>query len=390
MFDFACRYYIITAMNKKILLTAICFGLAAGVLAGCNAEPSMTESEATEQPSETTEAEVIETQFPTEQSEITVPAEDPESDVTAPFFINITREAYVTQGTEFDIDSFLSYIDDYDSDVELIVEGMVDTSTIGTYPLSLTLVDDYGNTSSDSITVYVVEPVEQGSGQDYVPGTTTADATSFGSFRSAYTGENIHYGIDVSHWQGAIDWVSVKNAGCEFAFIRAGWSSEGEFHEDEYFRANMEGASAAGIPIGIYVYTTDNTAEYVEALADTVCDMADGYNVVLPIVFDWENFFSNFQKYGLSISDVNDLYDVFESRVESRGYQASIYGSKFILEIIWDDDIETVWLAHYTSQTDYAGNYYLWQQSCTGSIPGIDAYVDLDLFYGDIPGGSNG
>ena len=152
----------------------------------------------------------------------------------------------------------------------------------------------------------------------------------------------------------------------------------------------MEGATAAGIPIGIYVYTTDNTVEDVTALADLICDMADGYNVVLPIVFDWENFFSGFQKYHLSIADMNVLYHAFDDQVRSRGYSSMLYGSKFIFEIIWDDDILNVWLAHYTSQTDYAGFYRIWQQSCTGTIPGIDAYVDMDLYYGDLPGGNNG
>ena len=149
----------------------------------------------------------------------------------------------------------------------------------------------------------------------------------------------------------------------------------------------MEGASAAGIKIGVYVYTSDNEIEDVEALADTICDLVEGYDVDLPIVFDWENFYSNFQKYSLSIDDLNDLYRAFEDRVEERGLTSTLYASKFVLEIIWDDDITSVWLAHYTSQTDYAGSYGIWQQSCTGSIPGIDAYVDMDLFYGDLPGG---
>ena len=77
--------------------------------------------------------------------------------------------------------------------------------------------------------------------------------------------------------------------------------------------------------------------------------------------------------------------DIFEEEIQARGYTSMIYGSKFIFDIIWDDDIENVWLAHYTTQTDYTGNYSYWQQSCTGTIPGIDAYVDMDLFYGELP-----
>lgn len=333
-----------------------------------------TQTEATVQ---TELAPVIATSTPT-------PEPTPEADITAPFFININRDAWVALGDEFDINNYVSYIDNMDDEVELIIEGGVSTDQTGSYPLSLTIVDDEGNSTSDSINVTVYQPSDPGSDGGYT-GTSTTDATAFADFMAAYPGENVHYGIDVSKWQGDIDWEQVAAAGCEFAFIRAGWSSAGEFHEDEYFRANMEGANAAGIPVGVYVYTTDNTPEDVTALADLLCDIVADYRVDLPIVFDWENFFSNYQQYKLSIRSINDLYDMFEAQILSRGYTPMVYGSKFIFDIIWDDDILNVWLAHYTSQTDYSGNYTFWQQSSTGSIPGIDAYVDMDLFYGELP-----
>lgn len=375
-------------MKKKILISLLCcaVGLAALILIldrpvgneQDSIEPQTVQEETTPAP---------ETQ-PSETAEPT-PVPEPEPDTTAPFFMNINRDAWVAVGNEFNINDFVSYIDNVDSEVELEINGYVDTSVIGTYHLDLTITDDEGNATSDTMNVTVYQPSDSGSGEQYT-GTTTENATPFADFMAAYQGDSIHYGIDVSKWQGSINWQSVADAGCEFAFIRAGWSSEGEFHEDEYFVANMEGANAAGIPVGIYVYTTDNTVEYVTALADTVCDLADQYEVDLPIVFDWENFFSGFQKYHLSIQDMNVLYHAFEQQVGARGYSSMIYGSKFIFEIIWDDDILNVWLAHYTSQTDYAGFYRIWQQSCTGTIPGIDAYVDMDLYYGDLPGGNDG
>lgn len=374
-------------MKKKILITYLLLIGAAAAVCSCSrtndSQPSETEPAAVSE----TSATAIETLETTEPSIETTVETEPEEDVTAPFFMNINREVYVTQNNEFDINEYISYIDDHDSDVELTVDGYVDMSTLGTYYLDLCITDDAGNSKTDSMSVTVVAPVEPGSEPDYPAGNTTDYATSFETFMNSYPGDDVHYGIDVSHWQGAIDWQQVADAGCEFVIIRAGWSSGGEFHLDDYFNANIEGASAVGLHIGVYVYTTDNTIEDVEALADTICDMTEGYNVDMPIVFDWENFFNNFQRYSLSIDDINDLYLAFEQRVESRGLTSTLYASKFVLEVIWDDSIEPVWLAHYTSQTDYAGLYNMWQQSCTGSIPGIDAYVDMDLFYGDLPGG---
>ena len=377
-------------MKEKITISILLLSMVMGACCACDADSAPIEETVPSDTSEETVPVTSETVQSTELAPIIVSetAEtEPEEDTAAPFFMNINREVYVTNGGEFDINEYISYIDDHDSDVDLTVEGTVDMSTTSSYPLTLWITDDAGNTTSEQMTVYVVDPVEPGSSSDYQGEATTANATPFADFMNAYPGDNVHYGIDVSHWQGNIDWNQVRDAGCEFAFIRAGWSSAGEFHIDDYYTANMEGASAAGIKIGVYVYTSDNEIEDVETLADTICDLVEGYDVDLPIVFDWENFYSNFQKYSLSIDDLNDLYRAFEDRVEERGLTSTLYASKFVLEIIWDDDITSVWLAHYTSQTDYAGSYGIWQQSCTGSIPGIDAYVDMDLFYGDLPGG---
>ena len=368
-------------MKTKLLFGSLILVLTITAFTACSDKPAYETIRVETRPTRETVPEIspVPTDTPTPTPEPT-----PVVDVTAPFFVNINRDAWVAVNDEFDINNYVSYIDDMDDEVELIIDGSITTAQVGSYPLDVTIVDDEGNSTSDYINVTVYEPVDPGSGGD-TPGTSTTNATAFADFMAAYPGDDVHYGIDVSKWQGAIDWQQVADAGCEFAFIRAGWSSAGEFHEDEYFRANMEGANAAGIPVGIYVYTTDNTTEDVVALADLMCDLASEYQVDLPIVFDWENFFSNFQKYKLSIMSINDLYDAFEEQIESRGYTSMIYGSKFIYDIIWDDDIENVWLAHYTSQTDYTGTYSYWQQSCTGSVPGIDAYVDMNLYYGQLP-----
>lgn len=381
-------------MNKKILSLITLSAVSAMTLTACpggidHSKPSEATIETTvtlpvEQTAETSVA--AETREPCETSVVETTESTPGPDVTAPFLLAITRDAYITVGETFDINNFISYIDDRDPDVTLTVEGSVDTNVTGTYPLNFVMTDDAGNVATDSIIVNVVEPVDPSSTEPY-SGEYTFTGTSFSDFMAAYPGENIHYGIDVSHWQGSINFEAVKEAGCEFVIVRAGYSSDGQFHQDEYFTANMEGAAAAGLPVGIYVYTSDNTPEDIDALADVVCELASGYNVALPICFDWESF-SQFQQYHMSIENLNELYRVFRDNVEEYGYTTILYGSKYYLDVIWDDEFENVWLAHYNSVTDYTGSYLMWQQSSSGQIPGIDAYVDMDLYYGDLPAAS--
>ncbi len=385
-------------MNKKIITTILAITVAGALFTSCGEAPVQGEPDSSRTPPTTVYStdpfplETFESDPVQEEVTETVPSEtEPEVDITAPFFLQITRDASIALGEQFDIHDYLSYADDLDDHVDIYVEGDVDTTQTGSYVLGITLTDDAGNSVTDQITVSVYEPADPSSGEVvYTGGPTTEGATPFETFISSYPGDLIWHGIDVSHWQGDIDWPTVAASHCEFAMIRTGWSAEGQFHEDDYFRTNIEGATAAGIPVGVYVYTSDNNVEDVVALADTVCDLCDGYDLTLPIAFDWESF-SKFQQYDLSLRSLNSLYTAFASRVEERGYECTLYGSKYYLDVMWeDDDIDPVWLAHFASQTDYEGDYLMWQQSCSGSIPGIDAYVDLDLYYGDLGGSLNG
>ena len=372
-------------MNKKFFTTVLLtIGLSVSFVA-CSKAPAETTSVATTQESVApTEASETSTQATVPLAPIIVdtPTPYPYVDTVAPFFLKITRNPSITVGDEFSIDDYISYIDNTDPNVALIVEGSVDNSVIGSYPLNLRIEDYSGNYTTDSITVSVVAPVEPGSGGG---GGGSYDTTPFETFMSAYPGDDIHYGIDVSVWQGDIDFNTVRDSGCEFVFIRAGRSSGGEFTEDDYFRSNIAGATEAGLHVGVYVYSSDNSIEAVESLADRMIEMTDGYDVDLPIVFDWEAF-GRFQQFSMSINDLNALYTAFENRLEAQGREAMLYSSKYYLDVVWAEEGSNVWLAHYNSHTDYTGEYIVWQQSCTGRIPGINADVDMDLWYGDFPG----
>ena len=103
----------------------------------------------------------------------------------------------------------------------------------------------------------------------------------------------------------------------------------------------------------------------------------------LPIAYDWEDFY-DFERYDMNIHDINMNFKLFAKELENRGYEACLYGSKYYLESIWKyNDDQPVWLAHYTSETSYTGDFFMWQHGCTGRIDGIDGDVDLNILYKD-------
>ena len=163
--------------------------------------------------------------------------------------------------------------------------------------------------------------------------------------------------------------------------IRIGYSSEGEVTEDGKFSQNIARAREAGLKVGIYLYSYDNNEEDVRASAHWITDKLAGAKLDLPVVFDWEDF-GHFQVYGMSLNELNGLYDVFADEISSAGYDCMLYGSKTYLEKIWHyTDVRPVWLAHYAVSTDYKDPYRMWQASSTGRIPGIDGYVDMDILF---------
>ena len=107
----------------------------------------------------------------------------------------------------------------------------------------------------------------------------------------------------------------------------------------------------------------------------------DGETLDLPIAYDWEDF-ANFEDYKMNVADFNGCFESFAYEVGLRGYSACLYSSKNFLEVIWENNMKyPVWLAHYTSATSYSGSYFMWQQSSSGRIDGINNDVDLDVLY---------
>ena len=300
------------------------------------------------------------------------PAEEPQ-DTMAPFFLYFVHNVTLDQGDAFNVHKYVSYIDDLDPDVQLYVEGVVDTATLGEYPLKLTIVDNTGKYSTANMTVSVTEPAPPPVEEPKDP------PKSFEEFIRLYKTDGTMVGIDVSRWQETIDFQKVAAAGCEFAIMRIG-GHIGENFVDRCYANNIRNAKAAGLKVGVYWYSEENGAEAVHRNAAYLYSLLNGETLDFPVFFDWEDY-NNIEDYKMSLKDFGDMFTAFRQEAEARGYKAALYNSKYYLELLWNEEVTgSVWLANYTDQTTYEGKYFLWQQGFA-RIDGINGDVDVDVFY---------
>lgn len=211
-----------------------------------------------------------------------------------------------------------------------------------------------------------------------------ADSTELTSLQQP--GDQARVGIDVSKWQGDIDWDKVKNDGVEFAIIRAGYrgSVTGSIIEDPYFKANMKGAAAAGIPVGVYFFTQAvNEVEAVEE-ASAVLKLVQQYRLDYPIFVDTEGAGGNGRADGLDVKTRTLVCEAFCRTIENGGYSAGVYagrnGYNNRLEAARLDNYD-IWLAEYRSAPLYQGYYRMWQHTSRGKVDGIVGNVDLNIAY---------
>ena len=195
-------------------------------------------------------------------------------------------------------------------------------------------------------------------------------------------------GIDVSVYQGNIDWKAVKNSGISFVIIRVGFRgyTQGGLYLDSNCKSNIQCASAAGLKVGLYVFSQAvNETEAVEEASYCV-NIARDYRITYPIYIDSEysNNNHNGRADGLDKKTRTSVCKAFCETVKSAGYTPGVYASKSWFYNQLDAgqlSAYKIWLAHYCGQTDYRGKYDMWQHSSTGSVNGISGNVDLDISY---------
>ncbi len=191
-------------------------------------------------------------------------------------------------------------------------------------------------------------------------------------------------GIDVSRWNGNIDWNAVKNSGVSYVIIRCGYrgSSQGTLIVDPMFQNNIRGATDAGLKVGVYFFT--QAIDKVEAVeeASMVLDLIKNYRISYPVFLDVES--SGGRADGISKETRTEVCKTFCQTIQNGGYTAGIYANKtWLTEKIDPGQLGAykIWLAQYASVPTYTGRYDMWQYMSTGKVSGITGNVDLNLSY---------
>lgn len=197
---------------------------------------------------------------------------------------------------------------------------------------------------------------------------------------------NAVLGIDVSKWQGEIDWDKVKNDGIEFAIIRCGYrgSVSGSLVEDPYFAQNIRAAIAAGVKVGVYFFTQAvNEVEAVEE-ASMVVSLIRDYKLDYPVYIDTEGAGGNGRADALDVETRTAVCAAFCSTIKNAGYEAGVYASRnWYNKKVDAVSLEkyVIWLAEYRKAPLYQGYYQMWQYTSKGKVNGIDGNVDLNISY---------
>ncbi len=205
------------------------------------------------------------------------------------------------------------------------------------------------------------------------------------------------YGIDAARYQGEVDWEAVKAGGVSFVFLRLGFRgyTSGGLNKDDNFEVNYEGAVAAGLDVGVYIFSQAvSEAEAIEEARYVLTEL-HGRNLDLPVVLDYElatdssGYLGRLYEAGLSGEQYAAVCLAFCREVEAEGYTAAVYAGQSMLRDSVGDALAAagypVWLAHWTVQTRFNGAYEYWQYSGSGRVSGIDTEVDLDMRYVTAP-----
>lgn len=200
-------------------------------------------------------------------------------------------------------------------------------------------------------------------------------------------------GVDVSEYQGDIDWAAVKDAGIDFAILRVGYRgmTQGLLNEDSCFEQNFAGARDAGLDVGVYFYSQAVTEAEARAEAEFVLQTLDQRELTYPVVFDWESPTpreglpaDSLRAYGMSGEAVTKIGTAFCERVKEAGYTPCVYFNKYQAYNFFDLDQwkdYDMWYAEYARLPSMYYNYRMWQYTSEGEVPGIDGGVDVNICF---------
>lgn len=298
-------------------------------------------------------------------------------DVTPPTVI-VANPYIVEKGSIEKLENTIFCADDFDDNVICEITGEYDLQKVGNYDLKIMATDASANRTSKEFTLQVIEEIKGKKSNE----NKTPSITKFASIYKKYKNDNTMIGLDISKWQQEVDFSKLKEEGVEFVMLKLGGQSEigGEITIDPKFYENIEKALENELQVGIYFYSYAKSEKEVQKQAKWVVQKLKGYPITLPIAFDWENW-NQYTTFHISFHTLNKIAGSFLKEIEKNGYDGMLYSSKYYLETIWYASDYTNWIAYYTNDFDYEGEYVMWQVCNDGKIAGIDGYVDIDVMY---------
>ena len=194
-----------------------------------------------------------------------------------------------------------------------------------------------------------------------------------------------YWGIDVSHHQGVINWDAVKSAGIDFAIIRCGYGMDLTEQDDKQWSRNVSECERLGIPYGVYFYSYAVTADMAVEEGAHAVRLLQGHNPDLPVFYDMEEN----RQLVVGNSGLAELARIFCDIVSSKGYEVGVYASLnwwnyYLTDAVFENWYR--WIAEWRSSCHYNGRYEMWQYTDAGTLDGINGYVDMNYWYGDLPG----
>lgn len=294
---------------------------------------------------------------------------------TTPPLVLINNNYTYEIGDKDNLNKIILCADNYNKKPNCYIKGNYDFNNTGIYKLKYIATDSNNNKTEKDFTVTIKEKSKNKK-------TPQKSNLNIKDVIKKYKNDNTMIGIDVSAWQGDIDFNNVKDENVEFAMIRVGYgyNSENENILDKRFYDNFAKAKESNIKIGLYFYSYAKSEKEAISQADWIVNKLNKQNIDLPIAFDFEDW-QNFNSYNLSLTDLNNIAQAFMNRIEKHGYKSMLYGSYYYLQNIWDTQNKNIWLAHYSDKTDYPNDYQIWQLSNVGKVNGINTDVDINVLY---------
>lgn len=194
-------------------------------------------------------------------------------------------------------------------------------------------------------------------------------------------------GVDVSTYQGTVDWAAVKDAGVDYVIVRAAYRGyeTGKIVPDDLYEQNIRGAADAGLHVGVYLYSQALSEDEAREEADYLLGLIEGLPIDYPVVYDQEEYTADQARTdGLTGEQATLNALAFCERVYDAGYIPMIYTNNDWAQNMYDMeqlDHYPVWYADYTTAPTLPGGFAMWQYTDSGQVPGISGPVDLNLLF---------